>query len=195
MQDDLAVIRRARREHEDIRSAIRLLEEHTSSLDDEYYRAAWISRQIGSQEQSPEGVFTDRDAIYRLSLASDQFSPVDLREEVSNEMAGNLEVIADGLERHFTYEETVVADVFRRRGGGILVVPMLAPHGPIRQALADLLDMARSKVWQGKDSEAQAALGRTFSNNLQRLLSSIEEHAQREEVVFELVEEALESEH
>jgi len=192
MQDDLATIRRARREHESIRSTIAQLAERTSGIDEEYYRERWLRRQVGSREQSPETAFADKDALYRLALARSDLLSDDLKEAALNQLVFDLETLAKGLESHFGDEETDVAAAFRRQGGEMLVSGLFAEHEPIRQAMAEVLAMARSEVWRSGEHQAQVALGRNLARAIDRMRATIEHHAQSEEIVFEQAEKALE---
>jgi hypothetical protein len=94
--------------------------------------------------------------------------------------------MAEGLDRHFVFEEKHLPPIF----GEILMQALLLEHRKIRQELAEIKSTVNARL-EGLGQRELLARRTHIQHVVGDIRQAIEEHAGREEVILRMLERAL----
>lgn len=162
MTDYLAVVNEIIKEHQGIISYVKL-----------------VGDSIGDQE-----------ALSSLENVRPDWIPgrEDITHEKQNKLSQTLSILSEGLKKHFAKEEKSLPPIL----GKFLMRALLIEHGEINKALKETRSIAAHTVLEGLSREDLIARETKVQQSVNDLLSMIEEHAGKEEVMLEMVQRTLE---
>ena len=164
MADALAVITRAISEHHAIRQHVRL---------------------AGDSVNDIEALIT----VQRAQTGWSQSSIAAL-EEKRNQMQQAISFLDEGLRNHFGFEERALPPFF----GDLLMKAILREH----HTIAGQIESARAAVsnitLEGLEQRALLSQKSAIQAAVNQLCQAIEEHAQHEEIILNMMKKALETE-
>jgi len=164
MSDSLAKIKEIIAEHQTVRSNVKLVGDSIS----------------------------DQEALNSLKSARSDWSPgqLELLAEKQRKMGQTVSFLDEGLKNHFVKEEEVLPSFL----GGFLMQALLLEHEEIKKAISRAKSMAGgSRLGDLSQAELKSvdAGMRQVVSNLTRL---IETHADKEDMMLEMVERTLDEE-
>jgi hypothetical protein len=162
MADSLAVIDRVIREHQAIRRSIRLSGEAVNDV---------------------EALFT----IQATQSGWSQSSIADLGGKLS-QLLQAVSFMEDGLRNHFAFEEESLPPLL----GDLLMKALLREHREVSQQLQDVKGMLSGSRLEGMDQRDLLAKRAVIQQDITDLGQAIEEHAQHEEVILNMLKRTLE---
>jgi hypothetical protein len=107
--------------------------------------------------------------------------------EKQDKLKETLNLMAEGLDRHFLFEEKDLPPIF----GEILMQALLLEHRQIRQKLAETKSTVVDTRLAGLDQKDMLAQRTRIQHVVGDIRHVIEEHASREEVILQMLERAL----
>jgi hypothetical protein len=161
MADYLATVRRIIEEHHKIRSDV---------------------TQVG-------GAANDLAALFSLQRAYSTWSQSSLEAlaEKQDKLKETINLMAEGLNRHFAFEEEYLPPIF----GAILMQALLLEHREVRQKLAGIKSTVTDTRLEGLEQKELLARRTQIQNVVSDTRQAIEEHAGHEEVILRMLERAL----
>jgi len=161
MADYLAIIRRIIEEHHKIRSDV---------------------TQVGESANDLAAVFS----LQRAYSTWSQSSLEALAQKQAN-LKETINLMAEGLDRHFGFEEKNLPPIF----GEILMQALRFEHREIRQKLAEIKSTVTDTRLEGLGQRELLAQRTRIQHVVSNIRQAIEEHANREEVILHMLERAL----
>ena len=160
MADYLATVRRIIEEHHKIRSDVTQVGESTNDLV----------------------------ALFSLQRAYSTWSQSSLETlaEKQDKLKETFNLMAEGLDRHFVFEEKHLPPIF----GEILMQALLLEHRKIRQELAEIKSAVNTRL-EGLGQRELLTRRTHIQHVVGDIRQAIEEHAGREEVILRMLERAL----
>jgi hypothetical protein len=160
MADYLAVVRRIIEEHHKIRSDVAQVGESTNDLV----------------------------ALFSLQRAYSTWSQSSLEAlaEKQDKLKETFNLMAEGLDRHFGFEEKYLPPIF----GEILMQALLLEHRKIRQELAEIKNTVNTRL-EGLGQRELLTRRTHIQHVVGDIRQAIEEHAGHEEVILRMLERAL----
>jgi hypothetical protein len=160
MADYLATVRRIIEEHHKIRSDV---------------------TQVGESANDLVAVFSLQRAYSTWSQSS-----LEALAEKQDKLKETFNLMAEGLDRHFVFEEKHLPPIF----GEILMQALLLEHRKIRQELAEIKSAVNTRL-EGLGQRELLAQRTHIQHVVGDIRQAIEEHAGREEVILRMLERAL----
>jgi hemerythrin len=160
MADYLATVRRIIEEHHKIRSDV---------------------MQVGESANDLAAVFSLQRAYSTWSQSS-----LDALAQKQDKLKETISLMAEGLDRHFSFEEEYLPPIF----GEILMRALLLEHREIRRKLAEIKSAVNTRL-EGLGQRELLAQRTHIQHVVGDIRQVIEEHASREEVILGMMERAL----
>jgi len=134
---------------------------------------------------------SDREAMF--SLDKEQYNwtpgqPGDL-EQKQKKFEENLNRLDQGLKRHFALEEEHLPPLF----GDLLMQGLLSEHHDLLEGVNHAREMIASSRSEAPSREKSLERQSTVQGIIEGISLRIEDHASREEVIFDMLREALEN--
>ena len=131
----------------------------------------------------------DQEALITLKSARSDWT-TDLKEMLSEQqkkLQQAINFLDEGLTNHFAEEEEALPALL----GGFLMQSLLVEHQEIRRVLDDTKLVVASTNLAGLSQEELMAKGSEIQQAVNSLRSLIEEHADKEEVLLEILQRVL----
>lgn len=162
MSDYLAVINRIIDEHRHIRSHAKL---------------------VGDS-------INDQEAMMSLQKVRPNWIPgqMELLAEKQNKLTQTISFLNEGLTNHFAREEKYLPPLL----GDFLMDAIVMDHQGIKAAIEETRDTVASTELEGLSREELLSEEMKIQQKISNLLSLIEDHASREELILEMVQKVLE---
>ncbi len=148
-----------------------------------------IRQDIDSLKQK---AMVDREALDSLQNARAQWIPglPDVAEK-QQKLRQTLNLVCEGLKRHFQWEEKVLPEVLEKQGGELFMRILIIEHGEINRKIAQTMSAVAEVKLEGLNREKLL----TKQSDIQQIIGSmsqlVDEHVTREEIIFEMVERVL----
>jgi hemerythrin len=162
MSDYLAEINKIIEEHQAIRRHVKL-----------------VGESIGDQE-----------ALLSLQSARPDWIPgrLEILSEKQNKLTQTINFLSEGLKNHFAKEEMFLPPVL----GEFLMRALILEHREIGKAIKEVRAMAANTKLEGLSREDLMSREAEIQQKVGNLCNLIEEHANKEELMLEMVQRALE---
>jgi len=132
---------------------------------------------------------SDQEALNSLRSMRSDWSPgrLELLSEKQNKLQQTVSLLAEGLENHFAREEEVLPSVL----GDFLMRALLLEHEEIRKAISKARLMAGGNRLEGLTQEELKSRDLEIQQVVSSLSQLIEAHADKEDMMLEMVKRAL----
>ncbi len=133
----------------------------------------------------------DMEALFNLQQAHATWGQgsVAKLQETAGRLQQTVNAIREGLNNHFGFEEKYLPPIF----GKNLMAALILEHDEIRQKLQDCAASVVADI-TGLPQDKLLAYRGQIQRMVSDLSSSMESHASREEIIFRMLERALEKE-
>lgn len=132
---------------------------------------------------------TDQEALISLKSTRSDWSPgrLDILTEKQNKLQQTINFLSEGLTNHFALEEKVLPQFL----GGFLMRALRLEHQAIRKAIHEAKSIAANTKLEGLSQEELISQDSDMQQRVNGLCHLIEEHADREDLMLEMVQRAL----
>lgn len=132
---------------------------------------------------------SDQEALNSLRSTRSDWSPgqLELLSEKQNKLQQTVSLLDEGLKNHFAREEEVLPSVL----GGFLMQALLLEHEEMRKAISKAKLMAFDTKLEGLSQEELVAKDSEIKQLVGSLSQLIEGHAEKEDMMLEMVKRAL----
>lgn len=132
---------------------------------------------------------TDQEALLSLQSARTEWIPgrLEILSEKQNKLQKMINSLDEGLANHFAIEEGVLPPIL----GGFLMRALILEHQNIRRVLDNAKSMIANTKLEGLNREELMSREAEVQQTVNSLCHLIEEHANKEDLMLEMVQEAL----
>ncbi len=162
MPDSLAIIDRVIKEHQRIRSHIKLVGESTNDM---------------------EAMFSLQQAYSGWTLGS-----MEVVSDKQTQLQQTVSFLDEGLNNHFAFEERFLPPLF----GELLMQALLVEHKQIRQEIGEVKSLLAGGQLAGLEQEKLLSQKSRIQQMINALSRVLEDHASREETILNMMKRALE---
>jgi hemerythrin len=164
MEDNLAIIKRIINWHQTIREHVKLVGE----------------------------AVTDREAMIALGETRTDWIPgrLEILSEKHEKLQQTMSFLDEGLQNHFAYEEKVLPPLL----GKLFMRALILDHQEIRKEIGEAKLTVTETRLQGLSREELLSKESDIQQVIDGTLELIEEHANREEIILDMLRRALEEE-
>ena len=161
MADNLSLVKRTLDEHETIRGHM---------------------KNVG-------GAVSDKEALAELEKTHADWTPgrFEAIQDKRDKLQQTIQNLEEGLKRHFGFEEKALPPLL----GDMLMHALLLQHGEIEREIGEARSMVADAKLEGLDREQLLAQEARIQQKIGVILQLVEEHADKEELILEMVRTAL----